>query len=282
MWRSVIRWGENQAGCSGGYSQWTDDDRVNVKEALSEVIEHVRLLQISSEVFAKEVEPTGLLTMEQTLARYRHAAVPGMIPSNTSGNEQLKPRSSRSFFPDSMLLLGQDHYQSLINDWYGTSSQVWIMLYRGSRDGYSAKQFHEKCDEKGPTLTLVKSANGNLFGGYTDTSWSSRYKKGRYVSSMKSFLFTIVNSAKSSATKYVISKSSYAINNHPGFGPIFGAGADLSISSDCNGNSDSYSNFPHSYGEANQYPVSLAGDYHFKVDDYEVFIPRTSQQLNGR
>ena len=32
MWRSVIRWGENQAGCSGGYSQWTDDDRLNVKE----------------------------------------------------------------------------------------------------------------------------------------------------------------------------------------------------------------------------------------------------------
>lgn len=66
------------------------------------------------------------------------------------------------------------------------------------------------------------------------------------------------------------------------FGPIFGAGADLSISSDCNGNSESYSNFPHSYGEPNQYPVSLAGDYHFKVDDYEVFIPRTPQQLNGR
>jgi len=90
---------------------------------------------------------------------------------NTSGNEQLKPRSSRSFFPDSMLLLGQDQFQSTINEWwasnsampvamihyrYGTSSQVWIMLYRGSRDGFSAKQFHEKCDEKGPTLTLVK------------------------------------------------------------------------------------------------------------------------------
>ena len=34
--------------------------------------------------------------------------------------------------------------------------------------------------------------------------------------SCRSFLFTIVNSAKSSSTKYVISKSSYAINNHPG------------------------------------------------------------------
>ena len=31
----------------------------------------------------------------------------------------------------------------------------------------------------------LQSVNGNLFGGYTDTSWSSRYKKGRYVSSSK-------------------------------------------------------------------------------------------------
>ena len=113
-----------------------------------------------------------ILTCAPLLCRYRHAAVPGMISSNNSGNEQLKPRSSRSFFPDSMLLLGQDQYQSLINDWwalyrvtwsllilynrYGTSSQVWIMLYRASRDGYSAKHFHERCDEKGPTLALVK------------------------------------------------------------------------------------------------------------------------------
>ena len=44
-------------------------DAAALLQALAEVIEHIRLLQISSEVFAKEVEPTGLLTMEQTLAR---------------------------------------------------------------------------------------------------------------------------------------------------------------------------------------------------------------------
>jgi len=115
--------------------------------------------------------------LDEICCRYRHAAVPGMAP-NTSGNEQLKPRSSRSFFPDSMLLLGQDQFQSTINEWwasnstarvvmihhrYGTSSQVWIMLYRGSRDGFSAKEFHDKCDEKGPTLTLVKVTSLSLY-----------------------------------------------------------------------------------------------------------------------
>ena len=36
------------------------------------VLEHVRLMEISSEVFAQEVEPTGLLSMEMTLARYTY------------------------------------------------------------------------------------------------------------------------------------------------------------------------------------------------------------------
>ena len=36
------------------------------------VLEHVRLMEIGSEVFAQEVEPTGLLSMEMTLARFLH------------------------------------------------------------------------------------------------------------------------------------------------------------------------------------------------------------------
>lgn len=52
-------------------------------------------------------------------------------------------------------------------------------------------------------------------------------------------------------------------------GPIFGAGADLLISSNCNSNSESYSNL-HSYGDQ-MAPASLATEYNFTVRDYEVF-----------
>ena len=40
------------------------------------------------------------------------------------------------------------------------------LLYRGTRDGMNSKNFHEKCDEKGPTITLFRNDKGNLFGGY--------------------------------------------------------------------------------------------------------------------
>ena len=56
-------------------------------------------------------------------------------------------------------------------------------------------------------------------------------------------------------------------------GPIFGAGADLYISSECNMNKDSYSNLLHSYGSPHGSVLSLASSYSFQIEDYEVFKP---------
>lgn len=56
-------------------------------------------------------------------------------------------------------------------------------------------------------------------------------------------------------------------------GPIFGAGADLLISNNCNSNMDSYSNLPHTYDGDGASPAVLMGDYNFTVADYEVFAP---------
>jgi hypothetical protein len=42
------------------------------------------------------------------------------------------------------------------------------LLYRGSRDGFRGADFHAKCDDKGATVTIVKSTEGRIFGGYSD------------------------------------------------------------------------------------------------------------------
>jgi len=43
------------------------------------------------------------------------------------------------------------------------------LLYRGSKDGFDAKQFHSKCDDQGCTLTIIKTTSGHIIGGYTNT-----------------------------------------------------------------------------------------------------------------
>ena len=47
------------------------------------------------------------------------------------------------------------------------------LLFRASRDGFFAKTFHSMCDNKGPTVTIVRSGE-NIFGGFTEHSWNSK------------------------------------------------------------------------------------------------------------
>jgi len=51
-------------------------------------------------------------------------------------------------------------------------NQKWNLIYRASRDGFKASQFHAKCDNKPNTLIIIKSTNDNVFGRYTEQSWT--------------------------------------------------------------------------------------------------------------
>uniref|UniRef100_A0A7S4VQB1 TLDc domain-containing protein n=1 Tax=Ditylum brightwellii TaxID=49249 RepID=A0A7S4VQB1_9STRA len=61
-------------------------------------------------------------------------------------------------------------------------------MYRASHDGWRASNFHSKCDHQGPTLTVIRSTGGYIFGGFCDTAWSSNtnFKKLPYA-----FLYTL-------------------------------------------------------------------------------------------
>ena len=49
----------------------------------------------------------------------------------------------------------------------GNKRFVTYMLYRGSDHGWKYKHFHDRCDNKGPTISLYKVKDGDVIGGYT-------------------------------------------------------------------------------------------------------------------
>ena len=55
----------------------------------------------------------------------------------------------------------------------GNKLVVTILLYSGSLHGWKAKDFHIRCDDKGPTINLFKIKDGDCIGGFTNASWSS-------------------------------------------------------------------------------------------------------------
>ena len=63
-------------------------------------------------------------------------------------------------------------YDATLREWLGYHK--WKLLYRASEHNYSHYSFHEYCNDKGPTLIIIKSSGGWIFGGYTTQSWSGR------------------------------------------------------------------------------------------------------------
>ena len=67
-------------------------------------------------------------------------------------------------------IINEEKYDDKLREWIG--DYKWKLLYRASEHDYRAKSFHECCDDEGPTLIVIKSSGGWIFGGYTTQSWS--------------------------------------------------------------------------------------------------------------
>lgn len=284
VFRAVLEWSKHQAGVTQPIAHWNEEERQRVCKYLSPIIHHVRILLIDSQVFAEEIEPTGAVPMELVLERYRFAALQSNkqpVPSSSSSDadKRLQPRMSLNLYPGSNILRNDKmHLQTTLNSWFGNPKQQWRIIYRASAQGFTAASFHRHCDGIAPLMIVIQGVRGEVSGGFTDAAFTKGTRKGGYISSERSFLFSIHSPQPNfQVTKYDVIKKPYSICYHKDCGPIFGGGADLLIANNCNMNTDSYSNLPHSYGLSHSYDghnanyTSLFGDYNFMVQDYEVF-----------
>jgi len=126
-----------------------------------------------------------------------------------------------NFLNESNIIKTQKEKEKLLN-FINKKFKSIELIYSGTKDGDSAKNFHEKCDNKGPTLTLCKDKKGIIFGGYTEADWDSENRHGK--SDKNAFIFSITNNKKIESKNYEKS-----IECNPIFGPIFGFGGDITI-----------------------------------------------------
>ena len=71
----------------------------------------------------------------------------------------------------SSLIIKNEIHQSALQSWLPPNATC-SLLYRASTDGKTPADFHRHCDNKGPTLVLIKSGE-YIFGGYASQSWES-------------------------------------------------------------------------------------------------------------
>lgn len=168
-------------------------------------------------------------------------------------------------------LLSHEH-QIKLNEFCGKQEQTWILIYKATRDGFASVDFHRCCNNKGPTITVVQSIEGGyLFGGYTSVSWNSMQT---YMhDNNEPFLFTLTNPHGIPPTKYSVKLRKHSIFDHASYGPTFGAGHDLYVSSHSQTNKSSCFNFPHSYNDTTKRgAITFTGNKIFQTNDIEVYV----------
>lgn len=79
---------------------------------------------------------------------------------------------------DSKILIKKQEIVLITNrlriiDKYKNKQISYRLLYRKSRDGDQAINFHQKCDGVPKTISIFETVKGLKFGGYIDKAWSS-------------------------------------------------------------------------------------------------------------
>ena len=165
---------------------------------------------------------------------------------------------------DSKILENESQYKNILVEWLKSPNKNIkninniILLYRGSRDGFEAKKFHEKCDYKGETLVIIKSNDDYIFGGYIEINWDSSIWNGivgennnsRRQGNGNEFFFTLKNPHNIPPTKFNMKYNwlNHSICCDSKLGPIFGCN-DIRIENNCNITNNSFRYYDFELGE---------------------------------
>jgi len=153
--------------------------------------------------------------------------------------------------------------KTLIKSWMDNEfkNKKMKLIFKGTKHGMNATEFHKLCNSKGPTLTVMKSNYGKVFGGFLDQDWKG---VNNYVNTTKSWLFSLTTK-----TKYTQNSgySSYGAYDYSTYGPTFGGGFDIYFSAAFKSNAN-YCN-KHSFN----YPdnTTLVGGYNFMAEEVECY-----------
>ena len=150
------------------------------------------------------------------------------------------------------------------------------LLYRGTRDGKDSYNFHECCDDKGPTISIIESEDGSRFGGFTTIDWRSDEGKlmDRHhqtflfsLNKLKKYSLTIPNDDNDGITS--LNYTIVEIKSNISHSLCFGENKDIFISD--NWTDDTLSDFPNSFGINENASKNELVPHKFKPIEIEVY-----------
>jgi hypothetical protein len=237
IWNHIIKWCiSKHPNFSNDITKWTSQDFNKFEETLRQWIPFIRFCEINSSEFYQMVRPFRSClpdSLYEDLECFYYTGV---------------QKESLTYLPNNAIrscLVIQEQI-SIIANWIDGGGQIirnnnynnnnnsnnnnnnnnlkyhFGLLLRGSIDGFSAEEFHKKCDNKGPTLVIMRiSGTDHIVGGYNPTSWQSQ---SGWVTTRDSFIFSLGYGSNSQSQLSRILQPEKAIWNSATYGPCFGDG----------------------------------------------------------
>lgn len=268
IWDHIIRWGvaQNPSLDIAKISNWTTNDFDAFGKTIANCIPLIGFSQISSADFFDKVWPFRTILPSDILEEImKYHLKPSSPPKPVVLARRLQLDSALIRPCHAALLaswidrLGQKRYL------YDEIPYRFQLLVRGTRDGFDSGTFHDKCDEKGRTVVVMKiHGTDEIIGGYSPIMWMA---SDGYWNTEDSFLFTFGNRGMvedARLSRVSRQRSYYAIRfNGRNYGPCFGD-KDLSMR-------ESFNLKGSCSCQKDDYLDSITESTTFSVDEYEVF-----------
>jgi hypothetical protein len=264
VWEQVLKWGIAQnPELPSDPSNYSKNDFIILKNTLQNFIPFIKFFNLTSKEYLDKVYPyKKIIPKDLRENLFRHF----MSQPNNNPEPKIITKEINSKSIDSKIITIQ--HAELISKWIDRleitdrikNLYEFKLILRGSRDGFSSSKFHEMCDNKSHTVTIIKVKDSDeILGGYNPIVWKSDSSSG---TTKDSFIFSFKN--KKNIDNYILSRvesEQEAIFNGPFHGPSFGG--DLVLFGNCYNESYCYNPY---------YCTSIREtEENFSVEEYEIF-----------
>ncbi|KAJ5073376.1 pep-cterm sorting domain-containing protein [Anaeramoeba ignava] len=226
-----IEWAQNKLKMEIGIDKLPLQDITKITDILSPFFNKIRFCDMKQEeldeVRKLEVVPEEILEhifhfKDMINKSQKKEASALRIFLKEKGIFILEPRNK---LRESLVIKKLEH-ERFLRDW--VNEDVFFndmkLKYSAKKNGFSAKLFHEMCDNNGKTLVLVRTTDGYVFGGFSDVGWSANLGDKKNITDPNAFIFSLVNPSNSPPIKMPVlpEKAKYAIGYWSNQGPDFG------------------------------------------------------------
>ncbi|PKY27038.1 hypothetical protein RhiirB3_415723, partial [Rhizophagus irregularis] len=189
VWKYMIKWGLAQnPGLPSDPATFSKDDFNVLKNTLQQLIPFIEFTNLTPKEFSDEVLPYKKVLPKELYKDLLN------IFLNSHPDSRPNDKSKIIQNIDSKIITPQ--HAALISNWIdklnitnkSTSLYEFKLILRGSRDGFEPNKFHEICDDRSCTITIIKvKFNNQILGGYNPIEWKSDRS---YSATKDSFIFS--------------------------------------------------------------------------------------------